>query len=235
MRKTFLELQPTVNQTFRLIGNSARGNLNARLEQSYKAEQEDDYPAACMMRFEAFEDILATLPDDEDSAVTLDRTHPNTLAAMEIILASAVDSYLAGEGEVAAAQLELLLDCDDEDPLEATPILALCYAMIGEWECLEDIEPDLGDKSALVPLLRALQQFVNRGKIESSTVEQLARYKEFTAELKLSDHPTDEAYTRDINSDRPSRAALAREMYLRTETLLNTYPKFLPALTAMLK
>ena len=38
----------------------------------------------------------------------------------------AVDSYLAGEGEVAAAQLELLLDCDDEDPLEATPILALC-------------------------------------------------------------------------------------------------------------
>ena len=235
MRKTFLELQPTVNQTFRLIGNSARGNLNARLEQSYKAEQEDDYPAACMMRFEAFEDILATLPDDEDSAVTLDRTHPNTLAAMEIILASAVDSYLAGEGEVAAAQLELLLDCDDEDPLEATPILALCYAMIGEWECLEDIEPDLGDKSALAPLLRALQQFVTTGKIESNTVEQLARYKEFTAELKLSDHPTDEAYTRDINSDRPSRAALAREMYLRTETLLNTYPKFLPALTAMLK
>jgi hypothetical protein len=235
MRKTFLELQPTVNQTFRLIGNSARGNLNARLEQSYKAEQEDDYPAACMMRFEAFEDILATLPDDEDSAVTLDRTHPNTLAAMEIILASAVDSYLAGEGEVAAAQLELLLDCDDEDPLEATPILALCYAMIGEWECLEDIEPDLGDKSALAPLLRALQQFVNRGKIESNTVEQLARYKEFAAELNLSDHPTDEAYTRDINSDRPTRAALAREMYLRTETLLNTYPKFLPALTAMLK
>ncbi|MBQ2424539.1 MAG: hypothetical protein II262_07035, partial [Alistipes sp.] len=221
MRKTFLELQPTVNQTFRLIGNSARGNLNARLEQSYKAEQEDDYPAACMMRFEAFEDILATLPDDEDSAVTLDRTHPNTLAAMEIILASAVDSYLAGEGEVAAAQLELLLDCDDEDPLEATPILALCYAMIGEWECLEDIEPDLGDKSALAPLLRALQQFVTTGKIESSTVEQLARYKEFAAELKLTDHPTDEAYTRDINSDRPSRAALAREMYLRTETLLN--------------
>ena len=235
MRKTFLELQPTVNQTFRLIGNSARGNLNARLEQSYKAEQEDDYPTACMMRFEAFEDILATLPDDEDSAVTLDRTHPNTLAAMEIILASAVDSYLAGEGEVAAAQLELLLDCDDEDPLEATPILALCYAMIGEWECLEDIEPDLGDKSALVPLLRALQQFVTTDKIESNTVEQLARYKEFAAELKLTDHPTDEAYTRDINSDRPSRAALAREMYLRTETLLNTYPKFLPALTAMLK
>ena len=233
--RPFLELQPTVNQTFRLIGNSARGNLNARLEQSYKAEQNDDYPAACMIRYEAFEDILATLPDDEEGAVTLDRTHPNTLAAMEIILASAVDSYLADEGEVAAAQLELLLDCDDEDPLEATPILALCYAMIGEWECLEDIEPDLGDKTALTPLLRALKQFVTTGKIESATVAELARYKEFTAELKLADHPTDEAYSRDINSDYPSRAALARELYLRTEKTLNTYPDFLPALVALLK
>ena len=232
--RPFLELQPTVNQTFRLIGNSARGNLNARLEQSYKAEQNDDYPAACMIRYEAFEDILATLPDDDQGAVTLDRTHPNTLAAMEIILASAVDSYLADEGEVAAAQLELLLDCDDEDPLEATPILALCYAMIGEWECLEDIESDLGDKTALTPLLRALKQFVTTGKIESATVAELARYKEFTAELKLADHPTDEAYSRDINSDHPSRAALARELYLRTEKTLNTYPDFLPALVAML-
>ena len=232
--KPFLELQPTVNQTFRLIGNSARGNLNARLEQSYKAEQNDDYPEACMIRYEAFEDILATLPDDDQGAVTLDRTHPNTLAAMEIILASAVDSYLADEGEVAAAQLELLLDCDDEDPLEATPILALCYAMIGEWECLEDIETDLGDKTALTPLLRALKQFVTTGKIECATVAGLARYKEFTAELKLADHPTDDAYLGDISSERPSRAALARELYLRTEKTLNTYPDFLPALVTML-
>ena len=232
--KPFLELQPTVNQTFRLIGNSARGNLNARLEQSYKAEQNDDYPEACMIRYEAFEDILATLPDDDQGAVTLDRTHPNTLAAMEIILASAVDSYLADEGEVAAAQLELLLDCDDEDPLEATPILALCYAMIGEWECLEDIETDLGDKTALTPLLRALKQFVTTGKIESATMSQLARFKEFMAELKRTDHPTDEAYLGDISSERPSRAALARELYLRTEKTLNTYPDFLPALVTML-
>lgn len=233
--KLFLELQPTVNQTFRLMGYGSRGNLAARLEQSYQAEQNDDYPAACMMRYEAFEDILATLPDDEQSVVTLDRTHPNTLAAMEIILASAVDSYLAGEGEVAAAQLELLLDCDDEDPLEATPILALCYAMIGEWECLEDIETDLGDKTALAPLLRALREHVESGKIESETVAALARYKEFAAELKLADHPTDESYASDINSDHPSRAALARELYLRCETTLNTYPDFLPALASMLK
>lgn len=228
--KQFLELQPTANQTFRLIGYGGRGNLAARLEQSYKAEQSGDYQTACQLRYEAFEDILSTLPDDEQSVVTLDRNHPNTLAAMETMLASAVDNYLAGEGEMAAAQLELLLDCDDEDPLEATPVLALCYAMIGEWECLEDIDTDLGDKTALAPLLRALREYVTTGKIEGATMSQLARFKEFMTELKRTDHPTDDAYLGDISSERPSRAALARELYLRAEPALALYPDFLSEL-----
>lgn len=228
--KQFLELQPTANQTFRLIGYGSRGNLAARLEQSYKAEQSGDYQTACQLRYEAFEDILSTLPDDEQSVVTLDRNHPNTLAAMETMLASAVDNYLAGEGEMAAAQLELLLDCDDEDPLEATPVLALCYAMIGEWECLEDIDTDLGDKTALAPLLRALREYVTIGKIEGATMSQLARFKEFMAELKRTDHPTDDAYLGDISSERPSRAALSRELYLRAEPALALYPDFLSEL-----
>lgn len=228
--KQFLELQPTANQTFKLIGYGSRGNLAARLEQSYKAEQSGDYQTACQLRYEAFEDILSTLPDDEQSVVTLDRNHPNTLAAMETMLASAVDNYLAGEGEMAAAQLELLLDCDDEDPLEATPVLALCYAMIGEWECLEDIDTDLGDKTALAPLLRALREYVTTGKIEDATMSQLSRFKEFMTELKRADHPTDDAYLGDISSERPSRAALARELYLRAEPALALYPDFLSEL-----
>ena len=231
--RQFLELQPTVNQLFRLVSNGARGNLAARLEQSYKAEQSGDYESACAMRYEAFEDIYGLLP--EDDVVELDRNHPNTLAAMEIMLASAVDNYLAGEGEMAAAQAELLLDCDSEDPLEATPILALCYAMIGEWECLEDIDGDLGDKSVIAPLLRALRQSVVGGEIESKTIAELARFKEFVAELKNPTHDTDESYLRDISSERPSRAALARELYLRCEPALALYPDFLPALVALLK
>ena len=231
--KQCLELQPTVNQTFRVVGTGARGNLAARLEQSYKAEQSGDYESACAMRYEAFEDVYGLFP--EDDIVELDRNHPNTLAAMEIMLASAVDSYLAGEGEMAAAQLELLLDCDSEDPLEATPILALCYAMIGEWECLEDIDTDLGDKSAIAPLLRALREYVTTGKIEGATISQLARFKEFMTELKRADHPTDEAYLGDISSERPSRAALARELYLRCEPALARYPEFVSALIEALR
>ena len=231
--KRCLELKPTVNQTFRVVGTGARGNLAARLEQSYKAEQSGDYESACAMRYEAFEDVYGLFP--EDDIVELDRNHPNTLAAMEIMLASAVDSYLAGEGEMAAAQAELLLDCDSEDPLEATPILALCYAMIGEWECLEDIDTDLGDKSAIAPLLRALRQFVVGGAIESKTVAEFARFKEFVAELKAADHTPNEEYLRDISSDRPSRAALARELYLRCEPALALYPEFVSALIEALR
>ena len=135
---------------------------------------------------------------------------------------------------MAAAQIELLLDCDEEDPLEATPILALCYVMIGEWECLEDIDTDLGDKSAIRPLLRALHHFVAKGSIDKAAVAELARFKDFADELKLAEHPTDEKYLKDISSDRPSRAALARELYLRTEPALAIYPDFLPALIAAL-
>ena len=231
--KQFLELQPTANQTFRLIGNGARGNLAARLEQSYKVEQSGDYGAACAMRYEAFEDIYSLFP--EDDVVELDRNHPNTLAAMEIILASAVDNYLAGEGEMAAAQAELLLDCDSEDPLEVTPILALCYVMIGEWECLEDIDGDLGDKSAIRPLLRALASFVNGGEIDRKAVAELSKFREFAVELKSPTHDTDEGYLRDISSERPSRAALARELYLRCEPALALYPEFMPQLLKTLK
>lgn len=186
------------------------------------------------MRYDAFQDIISTLPDDEDGAVALDRNHPNTLAAMDTILASAFDNYLAGDGEMAAAQIELLLDCDDEDPLEATPTLALCYVMLGEWECLEDIDIDLGDKSAIRPLVRAVKEFVVSGNIDKATVAELAHFRDFVSELKLAEHPADDGYLRDISSDRPSRTALARELYLRCEPALSLYPDFLPTLTAEL-
>lgn len=233
--RVFLELQPTANQSFRLVSNGKRGNITARLEESYQVEQSGEFEKACQMRFDLFQDIISTLPDDEESSVELDRNHPNTLSAMETILASAVDNYLAGDSEMAAAQLELLLDCDSEDPLEATPILALCYILLEEWECLEDIEEDLGDKSAIHPFVSAIRQFATNGTIEPNTISNLCRFKEFVAELKLADHPTNEAYIRDISSERPSRVALARELYLRCEPILKQYPDFLPALITVLK
>ena len=228
--RVFLELQPTANQSFRLVSNGKRGNITARLEESYQVEQSGEFEKACQMRFDLFQDIISTLPDDEESSVELDRNHPNTLSAMETILASAVDNYLAGDSEMAAAQLELLLDCDSEDPLEATPILALCYILLEEWECLEEILPDLGDKNAFRPLIESLAEYARTGKVSDEKLTALRRHRHLCEELRASEHTADEAYLKDISSERPTQQALAREIYLRCEPLFAQYEGFIQAL-----
>lgn len=228
--KQFLTLEPTLNQSFRLIGNTRRGNLAARLEESYRAESNGEVERACSLRFEAFQDIVSVLPDDDSGTPELDRNHPNTLAAMEIILASAVDNYLVGDYELSAAQAELLIDLDSEDPLEATPLLALCYIALGEWECLEEIEADLGEKSAIRPLVALISDFAHNRPFDTQSIKSLRRFREFAAELSLTTHPTDEKYLQSISSDHPSKEAVARELYLRCEPVLQLFPELLPAL-----
>ena len=151
-------------------------------------------------------------------------------SAMELIYASAVDNFLVGDVELAAAQLELLLECDSEDHTEATPQLALCYVALEEWECLEDILPDLGDKSALRPLLEALAEYATTGVVSAEKVSALRRHRHLCEELSHQDHPADEAYLKDISSERPTQQALARELYLRCEPLLLKYKGFVEKL-----
>ena len=229
-----LELQPTSNQNFRIVGHGSRGNLAARLDASVAAANSGDIDTACNMRYEAFQDIMACLPDD-DSVVELDRNHGNTLAAMRTIYYSALDSYLIADYEMASAQLELLIDCDNEDPLEATPLLALCYCGLGEWECLEDIDTDLGDKSIMQPLCRAISSFVQTSTCDSAAIAQLKRDREFCCELCSDSHPTDESYSRDIYSDHPSKKAIARESYLLCEPILKLHNGLLPTLKSLLQ
>jgi len=159
----------------------------------------------------------------------LDFSHPNTRAAIEIIYGSAVDNFLAGDVELSAAQLELLLECDSEDHIEATPQLALCYIALEEWECLEDILPDLGDKSAFKPLVEAMAEFVRTGNVSSEKLTALRRHRHLCEELCATEHKANEAYLKDISSERPTQQALAREIYLRCEPLFLKYEGFLTA------
>ena len=54
----------------------------------------------------------------------------------------------------------------------------------------------------------------------------------FFAEFTADEHPADEAYLRDIGSERPSPAAQARELWLQTENLWVFWPSFIDALRA---
>ena len=221
MRK--ITLKPTENQNFILLG----GDFSTTLETTLRLESEGDFEGACDTRYKAFQQIVEVLP--EDDAVELDFSHPNTRAAIEIIYGSAVDNFLAGDVELSAAQLELLLECDSEDHIEATPQLALCYIALEEWECLEDILPDLGDKSAFKPLVEALAEFVRTGKVSAEKLTALRRHRHLCEELCAAEHPADEAYLKDISSERPTQKALAREMYLRCEPLILKYEGFVDA------
>ena len=215
-----ITLKPTENQNFILLG----GEFAKVLDNAHKLEAEGNFEAACNIRYQAFQQIVDVLP--EDDVAELDFSHPNTRAAIEIIYGSAVDNFLAGDVELSAAQLELLLECDSEDHIEATPQLALCYIALEEWECLEEIVPDLGEKSAFKPLVEALAEYARTGSVSEEIKAALRRHRHLCEELSRDDHPADEAYLKDISSERPTQQALAREIYLRCEPLLLKYEDF---------
>lgn len=220
-----ITLKPTENQNFIILG----GDFAKLLDLAHRQEAEGAFEEACNIRYKAFQQIVELLPDD---AVELDFSHANTRAAIEIIYGSAVDNFLAGDAELSAAQLELLLECDSEDHIEATPQLALCYIALQEWECLEDTLPDLGDKSPLKALIAALANYIQTGNITSENIASLRRHRHLYEELTASEHPADEAYLHDIASERPTQQALAREIYLRCEPLLLQHPDFIAHISA---
>lgn len=219
-----ITLKPTENQNYILLG----GAFQTVLDQALRLEEEGNFEGACDTRYQAFQQIVDVLP--EDDTVELDFSHANTRAAIEIIYGSAVDNFLTGDVELAAAQLELLLECDSEDHIEATPQLALCYIALEEWECLEEILPDLGDKSAFRPLIESLAEYARTGKVSDEKFTALRRHRHLCEELRASEHTADEAYLKDISSERPTQQALAREIYLRCEPLFAQYEGFIQAL-----
>lgn len=219
-----ITLKPTENQNYILLG----GAFQTVLDQALHMEEEGNFEGACDTRYQAFQQIVDVLP--EDDTVELDFSHANTRAAIEIIYGSAVDNFLTGDVELAAAQLELLLECDSEDHIEATPQLALCYIALEEWECLEEILPDLGDKSAFRPLVESLAEYARTGKVSDEKLTALRRHRHLCEELRASEHTADEAYLKDISSERPTQQTLAREIYLRCEPLFAQYEGFIQAL-----
>jgi len=219
-----ITLKPTENQNFILLG----GDFSKQLDLAHNQEGEGAFEEACNTRYKAFQQIVEVLPEDE--VVELDFSHANTRAAMEIVYGSAVDNFLAGDVELSAAQLELLLECDSEDHIEATPQLALCYLALEEWECLDEILPDLGDKGAFRPLIEAMAEFVRTGVVSTEKAASLRRHRPLCEVLGAESVVADENYLQDIASERPSQKALATEIALRCEPLFLKYDGFLPAL-----
>ncbi len=228
MQKAMLE--PTPDQTFEVIGEGPY-DFEKVLAHARQMQRNGDVEGACNARFQAFQRLAELIPEDEE--VILEWNHRNSRAALELIQASAIDHFLINDFEMSAALLEMLLDLDPEDHLEGSQLLAFDYLAMGEDELFDEVINDISDKSAARELLLLWSAYRRDGKLPEGELKRFRThfapwFEEFTA----AEHPADEAYLRDIESERPSAAAQARELWLQTENLWALWPVFIDALRA---
>ncbi len=223
-----LRFNPTPDQTFELEGGAKYNFIRAK-ERIDELDRAGRYAEACEARYQGFQLLADALPEDE--SMPLRWEHANSRAAIMILHGSAIDHFRIGDLEMAMAQLELLLDCDPEDHLEAINLLALCYATVEEWELYDEVELDLTDKSAESVVARLWASWRRDGAVDKVALSLLrSKFKPYFAEFTAVEHPDDDAFRQDIMSERPSQGAQAREWWLLTEPLWAEFPEFIKAL-----
>lgn len=223
-----LKFNPTPDQTFELEGG-AKYNFIRSKERIDELDRAGRYAEACEARYQGFQLLADALPEDEPMPLRWE--HANSRAAIMILHGSAIDHFRIGDLEMAMAQLELLLDCDPEDHLEAINLLALCYATVEEWELYDEVELDLTDKSAESVIARLWASWRRDGAVDKGALSLLrSKFKPYFAEFTAVEHPDDDAFRQDIMSERPSQGAQAREWWLLTEPLWAEFPEFIKAL-----
>lgn len=198
---------------------------------SQACQRKGEVETACNMRYEAFKRLVDLIPDEDE--VVLDWEDEGSRMVLRVIGASAIDHFLVGDFELAAGMMEMLLDLDPEDHLEITKPLAYCYIALGEQELFDEVLNDISDKSPEKEILKMWSEFRRTGAIPAGELIHFKRnfplyYKEFIA----GEHPVSTGYLQDIESEHPSKGALARETWLQTEHLWVQFPGFIEALGA---
>ncbi|MFR9504065.1 MAG: tetratricopeptide repeat protein [Rikenellaceae bacterium] len=223
-------LNPTREQTFEIVaGGDPAYNFRTILAKAHDLQLQGDIAEACNMRFRAIQNLQELLPDDEE--VALEWEHPNTQAAIELVNLSAVDHFLIGDYEIAMALLELSLEIDGEDHLESSNLLAFCYLATEEYELFDEVINDISDKNASRVVLLLWSSHLRDGRLPEGEVRNFKlRFTPYYAEFVAASHAADQSYLEDIESERPSVAAQARELWLKTESLWDNNPQFIEAL-----
>ena len=229
------ELKPTINQTFVLTpaegDKSGAYNFGAILEQSRRLERQGQIEKACDVRYQAFQRLVALLPEEDE--IEFDWEDDYTQSALHLINYSSIDHFLVGDYEMCAAMLELMLELDSEDHLEATTRLAYAYIALEEYELYDEIAGDINDRSADKAILALWSEYRQKGTLNDGHLRNLrTRLADYYGEFTADSHPADEAFMTDIAGEKPSRRALARELWLQTEHLWKQFPEFIDALKA---
>ncbi len=230
------QLRPTPDNTYIIERPSdERGALNPYdfrgvLIRSKKLEAGGDIRRACDMRYEAFQKLMEIFPEEE---VILEWEDEVNQAAIELVHSSSIDHFLAGDFEMAAAMMEFLLELDPEDHMDATRTLAYCYVALGEDELFDEVINDISDKYPEKEILKLWSDFRRGGQIPKGELMHFRKsHPVFFSEFIADEHPADAKFLADIDGERPSREALARELWLQTEHLWTLHPDFIQALKA---
>jgi hypothetical protein len=228
----FAQLKPTADQTFRIVAvDDAAGlyDFGKILEDTRGMEREGAVKEACDVRYQAFQRIYDLLPEGEETI--LDWHDDNTQSAVILINGTAIDHFLIGDWEMSAAMHELVLEIDPEDHLEATTRLAYIYIAMGEFDSFDEIINDISDKYADKQILHLWSEWRRDGRLPEGNLHRFkTRFTPYYKEFVSAEHPVSESYLADIDSERPSAEALARELWLQTEHLWLLFPDFIEAL-----
>lgn len=221
-------LNPTPDQTFEIIGEGS-WNFVKELARSREMQSSSDVEAACNLRYQAFQRLVELLPENEE--ILLEWSHRNSQAALEVIYASAIDHFLINDFEMSAAQLEMLLELDPEDHLEGSELLAFDYLAMDEQELFDEVINDISDKRASRMVLLLWSAYRRTKQLPEGELRRFkTRFTPFFTEFTATEHPADADYLRDIESEHPTTATQARELWLRTENLWQLFPEFIEAL-----
>lgn len=227
-------LKPTIEQSFIIVPDPADTtgayDFGKILEDSHRLEREGQIQQACDMRYQAFQRLYELLPENH-SETQLEWEDDNTRAALMLINLSSIDHFLIGDFEMCAGMLELLLDLDPEDHLDATTRLGYTYIAMGEYDLYDEITNDISDRYPDKTILSLWSDFRRSGTINDGYLRRFkSRFADYFKEFTSTEHTADAAYLAEIEKDHPSRAARAREMWLQTEHLWKLYPDFIEAL-----
>ncbi len=224
------ELRPTEEQTFEIISSrTGQANFIKVISDSQELQRSGDIEGACNLRFSAVQTLHEILPDDEE--VILAWRHENSRAAVELLHLSAIDHFLINDFEISSALLELALDLDPEDHLELSQLLAYDYLAVGEYELFDEVINDISDKYATRSILMLWSSHLRDGVIPAGELHAFkSRFAPFHAEFTAEQHAVDEEYLEDVERERPTLKAQARELWLQTENLWVLFPQFIEAL-----
>ncbi len=226
-------LRPTGDDTFVITYTASPGkedfDFADDLALSRRQEAQKDFEGACNTRLGSFRRLVELVPDEGETI--LEWEDDNSQAALLTGYSSGIDHFLVGDWEMAAAIFEMLLELDPEDHLEATIHLAYTYLAMREFDSFDEIINDVNDKHIDKAILTLWNGFLRSGRIDEGELARLkTRFAPYYAEFVAGTHPVSDTYLADIESENPSKEALARELWLQTEHLWTLFPEFIEAL-----